>query len=55
MGSLRSKTVDDKYLKFMITDLEVWVVKGYPPIMPHIPLTNAELDALVKYVKSLEG
>jgi hypothetical protein len=55
MGSLWSKTVAEKYLKFMITNPDDWVVIGYPPIMPHIPLEDAELDALVKYIKTLEG
>jgi hypothetical protein len=54
MGNLWSKTVDERYLKFMITNPDVWVVEGYPPIMPQIPLTDAEFDALVKYIKSLE-
>jgi hypothetical protein len=49
------KTVDEKYLKFMITNPDVWVVKDVPPIIPHVPLTGAELDVLVKYIKSLEG
>jgi|WetSurMetagenome_2_1015567.scaffolds.fasta_scaffold811406_1 hypothetical protein len=48
MGSLWSKTVDEKYPKCRITDFDVGVVKGYPPTMPHIPLTDVELDALVK-------
>jgi hypothetical protein len=34
MRSLWSKTVDEKHLKFLITNPDVWVVKGYPCPLP---------------------
>ena len=48
MGSLWSKTVDEEHLKFMITNPDTWVVKGYPPIMPTMSL--AEKKELACYV-----
>ena len=48
------KTVDEKYLKFMITNPDVWVVKGYKPVMPKTPLTDEEVDAMIAYIKTLK-
>ena len=48
------KTVDKEYLEFMIKHPGVWVVKGYPPIMPKIPLTDKEVDAIIAYIKTLK-
>jgi cytochrome c oxidase subunit 2 len=31
------------------------VVKGFPPIMPKIDLSEDELNALVAYIKSVSG
>ncbi len=55
MGSLLSKTVDKKHLKFMITNPDVWVVKGYVPIMPKMSLTEKEVDGIIAYIKPLKG
>jgi mono/diheme cytochrome c family protein len=48
------KTVDEEYLKFMITDPDVWVVKGYQPIMPKTALTEKEVDGIIAYIKTLK-
>ncbi|MDA8156982.1 MAG: cytochrome c [Actinomycetota bacterium] len=48
------KTVDDKYLEFMITHPDIWVVHGYQPIMPAIPLTDKEVDDIIAYIKTLK-
>ena len=48
------KTVDEKYLKFMITTPDVWVVKGYQPIMPKTALTGKEADEIIAYIKTLK-
>ena len=48
------KTVDEEYLKFMITDPDVWVVKGYQPMMPKTALTEKEVDGIIAYIKSLK-
>ncbi|MDA8387286.1 MAG: cytochrome c [Nitrospiraceae bacterium] len=53
-GHEEVKTVDEKYLKFMITHPKVWVVKGYPPIMPKTPLTDKEVDEIIAYIKTLK-
>ena len=29
------------------------LIKGYQPLMPPLPLTDADVDALVDYVKTL--
>jgi cytochrome c1 len=29
------------------------VVRGYPPAMPRIPLTDQELNEVVRYIKTL--
>jgi cytochrome c oxidase subunit 2 len=55
MGSLWSKTVDEKYLKFIMTNHDVWVVKGYPPIMPKMSLTEKEVDGIIAYIKTLKS
>jgi ubiquinol-cytochrome c reductase cytochrome b subunit len=48
------KTVDEEYLKFMITDPDVWVVKGYQPIMPKTALTEKEVEGIIAYIKALQ-
>jgi hypothetical protein len=47
--------MDEKYLKFMITNPDVWVVKCYPPFMPKISLTEKEVDGIIAYIKTLKG
>lgn len=53
-GKPEVKTVDEKYLGFMITNPNVWVVKGYKPIMTKTPLTGKQLDDIIAYIKSLK-
>jgi cytochrome c oxidase subunit 2 len=45
--------VDDAYLRRSITNPMDQVVRGYPPAMPQTPLTERELDEVVRYIKSL--
>lgn len=47
--------VDEAYLQAFIREPSARGVKGYPPIMPKIPLSDAELAALVAYIQSLNG
>ncbi len=47
-----SVTIDDAALKLDIRDPMARVVKGFPPIMPKPELSDAELDALVAYIKA---
>jgi cytochrome c oxidase subunit II len=46
---------DETYLKKSIRDPQAQVVKGFPPIMPKIDMTDDELAALVAYIQSLGG
>jgi cytochrome c oxidase subunit 2 len=52
-GSEREITADEQYLRKAILRPGVDVVKGYPPIMPAIPLTEEELSSIVVYLKGL--
>lgn len=45
--------VDDAYLRQAINAPQVTVVKGYAPIMPPAGLSDAELAAVVDYIKSV--
>jgi cytochrome c oxidase subunit 2 len=50
-----SVTADDAYLKRSIREPLAQVVKGFPPAMPKIEMTDDEVNALVEYIKSLGG
>jgi cytochrome c oxidase subunit 2 len=45
-------TVDETYLKDFIRNPQARVVKGFAPMMPKIEMSDAELEALVAYIKS---
>ncbi len=47
--------VDEAYLQNFIRNPTARAIKGYPPIMPPIALTDQELAALVAYIKSDAG
>ncbi len=53
-GRERTVTVDDIYIKNYVRHPNVDIVKGYPPIMPLIPMTDDELTAIVEYLKILQ-
>ena len=53
-GKPEVKTVDGKYLRFMVTNPDVWVVKGYQPVMPKTPLTKKEVSEIIAYIKALK-
>jgi cytochrome c oxidase subunit 2 len=44
--------VDEAYLKSDIRDPQARIVKGYAPVMPKLDLSDAELDALVAYIRA---
>jgi cytochrome c oxidase subunit 2 len=52
-GNYKTITVDDAYLRRSITNPQDQVVRGYPPAMPQVPLTEQELNEVVRYIKSL--
>ncbi len=45
--------VDEAYLRSFIRDPQARRVKGFPPVMPKIDLSDEELAALVAYIQSL--
>ncbi len=45
--------VDETYLRESITQPGARSVRGYPPSMPAIPLTESELNELVATIKEL--
>ena len=47
-------TVDEAYLEESIKNPTAKVVKGFPPIMPVIPVTDGELQDIIAYIKSLQ-
>lgn len=52
-GAMKVVRVDDAYLRRSISNPMDQVVFGYPPAMPKTPLTQQELDEVVRYIKSL--
>ena len=52
MADGSSALVDEAYLKSFIRNPQARSVKGFPPIMPKIELSDSELAALVEYIKS---
>jgi cytochrome c oxidase subunit 2 len=47
--------VDENYLKAFIQNPTARSIKGFPPIMPKMDLTELELTALIAYIKSNAG
>lgn len=47
--------VDDAYLRTEIRDPQARIVKGFPPIMPKMDLTDAEVAALIAYIRAIGG
>lgn len=47
--------VDEAYLQSFIRNPQARQVKGFPPVMPRIELSDEELAALVAYIQSLGG
>jgi cytochrome c oxidase subunit 2 len=53
-GKERTTVADEALIRKHITEPNVDIVKGYPPVMPKVSLTEEELTALVDYIKSLK-
>ena len=45
--------VDDAFLRGFIRDPKARDIKGFPQVMPQLPMSDEELEALVGYIKSL--
>ncbi|MEN7529702.1 MULTISPECIES: cytochrome c oxidase subunit II [unclassified Cupriavidus] len=50
-----SASVDDAFLHTEIADPAARIVKGFGPVMPKVPITDAEVAALSAYIRSLGG
>ncbi len=44
---------DEAHIAEEIRQPNKHVVKGFPPVMPEVPLTDAEVNELVEYIKTL--
>jgi cytochrome c oxidase subunit II len=53
-GRGRTLKADEGYLRSSIKEPKADVVKGYPDIMPVIPLKPEELDLIVEYIETLK-
>jgi cytochrome c oxidase subunit 2 len=53
-GTQRTITADSEYIRRSILKPEADIVKGYPGIMPTLPVTPTELDAIEEYIESLK-
>lgn len=53
-GEEREITVDESRLARAIESPDAEVVKGYPPAMPAVKLTEAELKEIIAFIKSLK-
>jgi len=53
-GAERRVKADEEYLRKSIMEPKADVVKGYPDIMPAVPVKPEELDAIVEYMETLK-
>lgn len=53
-GTERTITADEEYIKRSVMEPGADIVKGYPGIMPAIPLTHEELEAIMEYLETLK-
>ncbi len=54
LASGKSLIVDEAYLSKSITDPMADIVKGFPPAMAQIPLSDDKVNGLVAYIKALK-
>ncbi|WP_377704204.1 c-type cytochrome [Pseudoduganella sp. UC29_71] len=54
LDSGKTAVADEAYLKQSIADPKASIVRGFPPIMPQQPFTEAELAAMVDYIKTVK-
>jgi len=53
-GRERTLTADSEYIRRSVLDPGADIVKGFPPVMPKLPLTEGELDAIEEYLEELK-
>lgn len=54
LESGRAIPADEAYLKRSILEPQADLVKGYPPVMPKVPVSEDEVAALVAYIETLK-
>lgn len=53
-GTEKEITVDASYIRKHILEPQATTVKGYPPVMPKIPITDSELKTITVYLEALK-
>jgi cytochrome c oxidase subunit II len=53
-GKQLELTADDAYLTKSIEDPNAETVKGYPPVMPQSDLSEAEVQQVIEFIKTLK-
>jgi cytochrome c oxidase subunit 2 len=53
-GQEKEITVDEAFIRQHILDPRVATVKGYPPVMPQVPVTDDELKTIVAYLETIK-
>jgi cytochrome c oxidase subunit 2 len=53
-GREKEITVDEAFIRSHILDPRGATVKGFPPVMPRIPMTDEELKTIVAYLETLK-
>ena len=53
-GQEKNITVDESFIREHILNPRSATVKGYPPVMPQIPMTDEELKTIVTFVETLK-
>jgi cytochrome c oxidase subunit 2 len=53
-GKQRVVTADDAYIERSILYPEADIVKGFPPVMPKLPVTKKEIKDIIAYMKTIK-
>jgi cytochrome c oxidase subunit II len=53
-GQEKEIAVDEVFIRAHILDPRAATVKGYPPVMPQVPMTDDELKTIVAYLESVK-
>ena len=53
-GQEKNITVDYTFIREHILNPRSTLVKGYPPVMPQVPITDEELKTIVSYMETLK-
>ena len=53
-GKEKEITVDEAFIRRHILDPRSATVKGFPPVMPQIPMTDEELKTIVNYLVTVK-